>query len=49
MRGTVWTAGGCSSWYLDANGRNSALWPLSTWRFRLATRRFRPAEHVLSA
>jgi cation diffusion facilitator CzcD-associated flavoprotein CzcO len=28
-QGTVWTAGGCSSWYLDETGRNSALWPES--------------------
>jgi len=27
MRGAVWTAGGCDSWYLDATGRNSTLWP----------------------
>jgi cation diffusion facilitator CzcD-associated flavoprotein CzcO len=26
-QGSVWTAGGCSSWYLDRTGRNSALWP----------------------
>lgn len=24
---TVWNSGGCKSWYLDATGRNSALWP----------------------
>lgn len=28
--GTVWTAGGCSSWYLDQNGINSTLWPWTT-------------------
>ncbi len=32
-RGTVWTAGGCASWYLDRTGRNSTLWPWSTYRF----------------
>jgi cation diffusion facilitator CzcD-associated flavoprotein CzcO len=26
-KGSVWTAGGCLSWYLDATGRNSTLWP----------------------
>src|SRR5665811_2346332 len=26
-KGSVWTAGGCLSWYTDATGRNSALWP----------------------
>ncbi|HEX5193307.1 MAG TPA: NAD(P)/FAD-dependent oxidoreductase [Solirubrobacteraceae bacterium] len=38
-RGSVWTAGGCVSWYLDATGRNSALWPGSVraYRRRLAT------------
>jgi cation diffusion facilitator CzcD-associated flavoprotein CzcO len=37
-RGSVWTAGGCVSWYLDATGRNSALWPGSVrgYRRRLA-------------
>ncbi|MDQ3761471.1 MAG: NAD(P)/FAD-dependent oxidoreductase [Actinomycetota bacterium] len=47
MQGTVWTAGGCRSWYLDSHGRNTTLWPTFTWRFRRATRRFRPAEYVL--
>ncbi len=49
MRGTVWTAGGCASWYLDAHGRNTTLWPGSSWWFRQATRRFDPAEYTLSA
>lgn len=49
MRGTVWTAGGCASWYLDAHGRNTTLWPGSSWRFRSATRRFDPAEYALTA
>jgi cation diffusion facilitator CzcD-associated flavoprotein CzcO len=33
MRGTVWTAGGCKSWYLDRTGRNSTLWPDSSWSY----------------
>ncbi len=37
-------AGGCSSWYLDATGRNSAMWPTFTWRFRALTKRF-DVEH----
>jgi len=32
-QGTVWTAGGCSSWYLDENGRNSTLWPWTTYAY----------------
>ncbi len=46
MDGTVWTAGGCASWYLDARGHNTTLWPTFTWRFRRATRRFQPAEYI---
>ena len=41
MRGTVWTSG-CSSWYLDANGRNTTLWPGFTFEFRRRTRHFDP-------
>jgi cation diffusion facilitator CzcD-associated flavoprotein CzcO len=40
MAHSVWTAGGCASYYLDAAGRNTALWPTYTWRFRQLTRRF---------
>jgi cyclohexanone monooxygenase len=40
MKRTVWTTGGCASWYIDANGRNTTLWPGFTWRFRQLTRRF---------
>jgi cation diffusion facilitator CzcD-associated flavoprotein CzcO len=47
MRGTVWTKGGCASWYLDAHGRNTTLWPGSSWTFRRATRRFDAAEYEL--
>jgi cation diffusion facilitator CzcD-associated flavoprotein CzcO len=40
MGRTVWTTGGCASWYLDERGRNTTLWPGSTWRFRRRTARF---------
>jgi cation diffusion facilitator CzcD-associated flavoprotein CzcO len=40
MDGTVWTAGSCSSWYLDDTGRNTALWPTYSWSFRTQTREF---------
>ncbi|MET9426785.1 NAD(P)/FAD-dependent oxidoreductase [Streptomyces sp. NPDC003036] len=38
MERTVWKSGGCDSWYLDANGRNTTLWPGTTSEFRRATR-----------
>ena len=37
MKDTVWTSGGCQSWYIDAKGRNSTLWPDFTWRYRQRT------------
>ena len=44
LRNTVWNSGGCSSWYLDASGRNTTLWPGFTWPFRRLLRHF-DAEH----
>jgi cyclohexanone monooxygenase len=40
MRHTVWSTGGCSSWYLDTHGRNTVLWPKSTLTFRRKLARF---------
>ena len=44
LRGTVWTSG-CVSWYQQADGRNFTIWPWSTWRYWLATRRVRAADY----
>lgn len=37
LDGTVWT--GCSSWYRDADGRNTNNWPGLMWEYRNRTRR----------
>ena len=47
LAGTVWNSGGCSSWYLDAHGRNTTLWPTFTWTFRHQVRRVDQSEYVL--
>lgn len=47
MKGTVWTEGGCSSWYIDRNGLNTSIWPDFSFRFRSRLRGFDPGEHVL--
>jgi cation diffusion facilitator CzcD-associated flavoprotein CzcO len=47
MKGTVWTAGHCKSWYLDHTGRNTTLWPRTSYRFRQRTRRFDPEKYLL--
>ncbi len=46
MRRTVWNTGGCSSWYLDAHGRNVTLWPRTTYTFRRLTSRFDTENYV---
>ncbi|MFF4212479.1 flavin-containing monooxygenase [Streptomyces sp. NPDC001796] len=45
MKRTVWNTGGCTSWYLDADGRNTTVWPGTTTEFRAATRRVNLAEY----
>jgi cation diffusion facilitator CzcD-associated flavoprotein CzcO len=49
LRDTVWTAGGCASWYHDASGRNTTIWPGPSFRFRERIRRFDPAPYVAVA
>ncbi len=46
LPGTVWMSG-CSSWYLDSEGRNTTVWPDFTWRFKRRTRRFDTAAYSL--
>ncbi len=47
MRGTVWDTGGCTSFYLDATGRNATLWPDWTWRFRRLAADFDESAYAL--
>lgn len=44
---TVWSSGGCASWYLDEHGRNTTLWPDQTYRFVRRTRRFDAGAYEL--
>ena len=46
LKGTVWNSGGCASWYLDANGRNTLIWPGHTWRFRRRLKQFDLASYA---
>jgi cation diffusion facilitator CzcD-associated flavoprotein CzcO len=38
LRNTVWSTG-CRSWYQQDDGKNFTIWPWSTWRYWLETRR----------
>jgi hypothetical protein len=48
MGRTVWNSGGCASWYIDANGKNTTIWPDFTWRFWQQTRTFDVAAYELA-
>ncbi|MGH8492226.1 MAG: flavin-containing monooxygenase [Moraxellaceae bacterium] len=45
MQGTVWSSG-CKSWYQQDDGRNTSIWPFSTWRFWLQTRKVKAGDYV---
>ncbi|WP_094287958.1 flavin-containing monooxygenase [Mycobacterium lehmannii] len=45
LSGTVWSTGGCQSWYLDEHGVNRTLWSGMTWQYWLATRKFDKSEY----
>ncbi len=49
MDKTVWSEGGCASWYLDEHGRNTTLWPSFTFLFRHLTSKFDVDKYVVTA
>ena len=49
MERTVWSTGGCASWYLDSHGRNVTLWPRATFTFRRLTAAFDPEAYEVVA
>ena len=46
MKDTVWTSG-CASWYLDARGHNTTLWPGFSIEFWYKTRHFDPQHYSI--
>jgi cation diffusion facilitator CzcD-associated flavoprotein CzcO/NAD(P)-dependent dehydrogenase (short-subunit alcohol dehydrogenase family) len=40
LSGTVFNAGGCASWYIDKNGKNSSIYPWTTIDLRRRLSRF---------
>ena len=49
MQRTVWSTGGCASWYLDAHGRNTVLWPRTTFKFRSLLSEFDTEQYVVTS
>ena len=48
MQRTVWSTGGCASWYLDSHGRNTTLWPRTTFKFRSLLSEFDTEQYVVT-
>jgi len=49
MQKTVWHTGGCTSWYLDEHGRNTTLWPRTTYTMRRLLSRFDAGAYDVEA
>ncbi|MDI1301173.1 MAG: NAD(P)/FAD-dependent oxidoreductase [bacterium] len=45
LKGTVWSSG-CQSWYQQDGGKNFTIWPFSTWKFWLETRKLKTADFI---
>lgn len=48
LQNTVWNVGGCSSYFIDANGRNSTVWPWSTFEMRRRMAKFDLKDYVIN-
>jgi cation diffusion facilitator CzcD-associated flavoprotein CzcO len=48
MGKTVWNSGGCASWYIDAEGKNTTIWPDFTFRFWKQLREFDAGAYELA-
>jgi cation diffusion facilitator CzcD-associated flavoprotein CzcO len=46
--GSVWTTGGCLSWYVDGTGRNSTLWPHSVRAYERRAAHFEAREYAVA-
>jgi cation diffusion facilitator CzcD-associated flavoprotein CzcO len=48
IKPTVWSSGGCSSYYMDKTGRNSSIWPGFTFTFRLRAKRLKASDYTVA-
>jgi cation diffusion facilitator CzcD-associated flavoprotein CzcO len=47
LQDTVWNSGGCVSYFIDRNGRNSTNWPWTTFYMRRRLAKFRPDDYKI--
>ena len=48
LQDSVWNKGGCSSYFIDRNGRNSTVWPWTTLEMRRQLSRFNLDEYIVN-
>ncbi len=48
LQNTVWNSGGCSSYFIDRNGRNSTAWPWSTFHMRNQLSKFDLQNYIVN-
>ena len=46
LKKTVWSVGGCHSWYQDAKGNVTTIWPDFTWIYHRIMRTFDAENYV---
>ena len=47
LKKTVWQLGGCHSWYQDAKGNVTTLWPDFTWIYHLLMKKFDFKNYII--
>jgi hypothetical protein len=47
LKKTVWHLGGCHSWYQDAKGNVTTLWPDFTWMYHLLMNNFDYKNYII--
>ena len=47
LQTTVWNKGGCQSYFIDRNGRNSTVWPWTTFKMRQQLSYFNLSEYLI--
>jgi hypothetical protein len=46
LKKSVWQSGGCHSWYQDAKGNNTVIWPDFTWVYILLMKTFDHKNYI---
>ena len=48
LKTSIWNSGGCTSYFIDKNGRNSTNWPWTTFYMRRRLRQFKLSDYQIT-